>query len=637
MARVFLSYDREDAARARVIAQALEKAGHRVWWDQVIRPGAQFGNEIEQALKDSDAVIVLWSEQSIDSAWVRDEAAAGRDRGRLVPVLLDRSQPPLGFRQFQSIDLSRWKGRTRSVQLDKLLDAVASATGGVRPPLVPEAPAPGRRSMRRWIIGPALALILIVAAVAYWSLRDSSPRVPLVAVTAADPSPGTRAWARDLLIKLGGLQTANADALRLVDEGSETRPDLIFEVGGAMQAENTGASLLLRSGKDRAVLWSKDFQQAGTKVGDQKQQLAHTAAQVLGCAVEATGSSKPLEQQLLKVYLSACSALTAVDNLAPLRPTFLEITREAPRFEGGWAKLLKIEARMATLETGVEQTRIHQAMQRHIAQARKVNPHMAQAYLAEAALLPGKALFEQMELLDRAIEHNPENPDALLQRSFGLMTVGRMNDALADARQAAAIDLLSPAARDQCIFVLIVSGLDDLAIEELAKAERLWPGATNLANTRFFFNLHSGDPKEALRTLESQRFEVGAGWATYESFLKARLNPSSDNVERALAKARSVTAAHPTTLTMLLQNLGTFDRHDELFETIMRSPSAATRYVNYVIFRPSFRDFWHNPRSMRAAAHLGLIDYWRRSGKWPDFCSDAPYDCKAEAAKVSRA
>jgi hypothetical protein len=39
---------------------------------------------------------------------------------------------------------------------------------------------------------------------------------------------------------------------------------------------------------------------------------------------------------------------------------------------------------------------------------------------------------------------------------------------------------------------------------------------------------------------------------------------------------------------------------------------------------------------MRLAARLGLVDYWRSSGHWPDFCADPglPYDCKAEAARL---
>ena len=46
MARVFLSYAREDAATAKLIAKALECAGHQVWWDSPVQGGARFDAEI---------------------------------------------------------------------------------------------------------------------------------------------------------------------------------------------------------------------------------------------------------------------------------------------------------------------------------------------------------------------------------------------------------------------------------------------------------------------------------------------------------------------------------------------------------------------------------------------------------------
>src|SRR3982751_5436276 len=77
LARVFLSYAREDERRARQIAGAIEKAGHEVWWDRDLASGTRYSEEIEQALKDAVAVVVLWSKASVTSPWVRDEAAAG--------------------------------------------------------------------------------------------------------------------------------------------------------------------------------------------------------------------------------------------------------------------------------------------------------------------------------------------------------------------------------------------------------------------------------------------------------------------------------------------------------------------------------------------------------------------------------
>ena len=69
MASVFLSYDRDDAAKARAIAGALEQARHTVWWDFHIKGGAEYSKEIEQALAQADAVVVLWSKQAVESGW----------------------------------------------------------------------------------------------------------------------------------------------------------------------------------------------------------------------------------------------------------------------------------------------------------------------------------------------------------------------------------------------------------------------------------------------------------------------------------------------------------------------------------------------------------------------------------------
>ena len=78
MARLFLSYSRKDDTKARRFTEWLEREGHDVWRDEDdIGGGASFSAEIEKALKDCDAVLVLWSKDSIESPWVRDEAGAG--------------------------------------------------------------------------------------------------------------------------------------------------------------------------------------------------------------------------------------------------------------------------------------------------------------------------------------------------------------------------------------------------------------------------------------------------------------------------------------------------------------------------------------------------------------------------------
>jgi adenylate cyclase len=145
MARVFLSYAREDVDVARKLAGVLDDAGQTVWWDRHVHGGANFSTEIDRELKAAQVVMVLWSPASISSAWVQDEAAEGRDSGRLVPATLDSVKPPLGFRQLQCIDLSPWDKDGRADSIDDLLVAIAKVAGDAAPGNAAEsaaAPAP---------------------------------------------------------------------------------------------------------------------------------------------------------------------------------------------------------------------------------------------------------------------------------------------------------------------------------------------------------------------------------------------------------------------------------------------------------------------------------------------------------------
>lgn len=147
MGQIFLSYAREDRACAEVLARTLGRAGHDVWWDQRIDSGEEFSAEIEAALAHSDVVLVAWSKNSVTSRWVRDEAAVGGDGGRLVPVSMDGIQPPMGFRQFHTLDLTGWKGAKRDARTAELLHSVERRMSA---PKTAEAAAALAEKPRRW-------------------------------------------------------------------------------------------------------------------------------------------------------------------------------------------------------------------------------------------------------------------------------------------------------------------------------------------------------------------------------------------------------------------------------------------------------------------------------------------------------
>jgi hypothetical protein len=86
MSEIFISYKREDQATARKLADALESQGWSVWWDPKLRAGERFNDVIEKALKESKAVVVMWSKRSVESVYVKDEATYALNRDKIVPV-----------------------------------------------------------------------------------------------------------------------------------------------------------------------------------------------------------------------------------------------------------------------------------------------------------------------------------------------------------------------------------------------------------------------------------------------------------------------------------------------------------------------------------------------------------------------
>jgi hypothetical protein len=123
---IFISYNERDRERAAKIVRLLEGGDWTVWWDRRIPAGFTWRDVLADALARMDCMIVLWSRNSIDSDWVCEEASEGQRLGKLVPVAIDPVLPPVGFRQIQAADLSKWDGSPDAVEARQLLEDLAT-------------------------------------------------------------------------------------------------------------------------------------------------------------------------------------------------------------------------------------------------------------------------------------------------------------------------------------------------------------------------------------------------------------------------------------------------------------------------------------------------------------------------------
>jgi WD40 repeat protein/GTPase SAR1 family protein/DNA-directed RNA polymerase subunit RPC12/RpoP len=111
---VFLSHNSADKARVRRIAERLQAAGARVWFDEwAIKIGDDIFLKVEEGLQESRVLVLCLSRAAFDSNWVSLERSTvlfrdpnNADR-RFIPVKLTDCEPPDTIRRFKYLDYKK--------------------------------------------------------------------------------------------------------------------------------------------------------------------------------------------------------------------------------------------------------------------------------------------------------------------------------------------------------------------------------------------------------------------------------------------------------------------------------------------------------------------------------------------------
>jgi len=180
MTDIFISYANEDRDRAAQVAQLLELEGWRVWWDRRIPAGRSWRSVLEDAVGDSRCMVVLWSKHSVKSPWVAEEAEEARRLEKtLMPVSIERVEPPMGFRAIQAADLVDWNGspehpaaRLLIADLKSLLGQSEKADKEIR--VIERAAEAPRRGNLGWLSQHASKIafgaVVIAGVFAVWQM-----------------------------------------------------------------------------------------------------------------------------------------------------------------------------------------------------------------------------------------------------------------------------------------------------------------------------------------------------------------------------------------------------------------------------------------------------------------------------------
>jgi hypothetical protein len=163
MADIFVSYAKADRSLASKLVAMLEAEGWKVWWDTNLDIGDDFRNEIMTELGRARAVIVIWTDASIKSDWVRSEAGRAQADRKLIPVKLEHLTykdlpPPFDVLHTENVS-----------EDDKIRAAVLAelAKPAVEPPAWALLTKGAKYELLTWfgIVGGALTLFTNLSAV----------------------------------------------------------------------------------------------------------------------------------------------------------------------------------------------------------------------------------------------------------------------------------------------------------------------------------------------------------------------------------------------------------------------------------------------------------------------------------------
>ena len=641
MGAIFLSYARENRASAEKLARVLEEAGHKVWWDRHLDAGEEFADEIEAALAQSDAVLVAWSKESVKSRWVRDEASIGCDTGRLVPITIDGTQPPMGFRQFHTLELANWTGSKKDPRTAELLAAIGRRlqpeTAGSSAPRVNG----DSRSEPRWrnrVVAAILALAAIVSASVYWLgdprsvNRTNKPTLAILPFTTNSSDTAAKALAS------GARESA---AHRLADSGMPTRlvetatPDSSVSADYYLLGEISDSSgqlvatIRLEDAHQRETVWSRRYEADRAEASRLADRIGAQIAGTLGWG----GALRMLDRKEAPDPNLTADLLRMVD----LAGDPLQGYQISQRLAAKWPKSGMVQLSLA-MNTGFVLNQLPREQRptavtegrRAAERSKELMPDFGDTYIPVCLLQPTTRIKECDVSLRAGLVADPDAPFVNSFLAYTMSGAGRTKEAFEFARLSYVHDPYMPAKIATMIRMLAWTG-DDVEARRLYHQGTSWWPESGLLWDYLSGLILRGD-FEAIATLQD---ELGpkefSDYAAIGSVARAVL---------AKDAARLASVCNPSEIPFLqtaecmlgFAAIGDLDHAFALADTLYPGRVARTSaeeerawldqpaavpldFIVSVAAAPMRKD----PRFIQLAQRTALVRFWA-GGSSPDFC-----------------
>jgi DNA-binding winged helix-turn-helix (wHTH) protein/TolB-like protein len=493
--------------------------------------------------------------------------------------------------------------------------------------------AKGRRPRWMWLVGLGVAALAL--AVLGWSMwRAGAPALTAESPVAVRPfrsvtaDPAARAFAVGVADDTTGLLTENR--IETVTVGSR-RPH--FEIDGTVSAEagRLRTRVQLRDPQTDVTLWSEEFSAPTTEAARLRYE---TSWRLVAAAQTAGGVLRFRSRDLDPVALGL--ALQMMDSVQqsswkPLS-TADALVRRAPLNALGWAghaMVLLVESSSASDPDAAALHRQGVADAQHALALRK---DFGPAYdvLAAATAVPEWA--ERARLLHEGQRLTPGRLSAGM--ADFLTNSGRIEDGLTLSEQILEREPAQPANAGRTVNSRYLAGRTHDALAGVDRYLPMRPADAGLRSAGLTVTVLAGNPDQALAILDDPALrpisftaEALHATAAFVTWRKSQSRPDRDAARIAILDASGAHGLPPGLAVQMLSALGELDSAFDVADRYARDPRfQRVSFLSNIgfLFGPATSPLREDRRFVELARTLGLLDYWRATGRWPDFCGTEP-------------
>jgi hypothetical protein len=630
-----ISYATIDRSKALSICQEIERRGERCWIAcRDVALGENYQEEIVRAIREAQALVLVFSEAANQSDEIKKELSlASRYHVPVFALRIADVEPNDAFAYELSTRqwIDAFEGWDRSIDtLVGKLDQVSAGEARDRATPTKRAVRRGFGRWSRWrlpLAALALIAILTTAAALLWNpFRTKEPLTVQIAgfqALAGVPAETPVAFQQELRAAFG-----DRNAVAIKDKNAT------FKLDGSIRnmGDNVQYSVQLIDSRTGEMIWSAVRKVDPASGSVAPRQVASGVASIVRCGLgDSMDYSGGLPTRTLSLYLLHCRYDYWGGAGRPERriDVIKQVVQQTPNFSKGWSKLA-VDAGSAAQDAAPDKKSQFIAMGDHaVRRALKLDPRNGEAYMAWASLQPPTAWAERERLHRKSVEVR-ESDCGCEHEQFGLflLSVGRPSEAVSEFRRA----------RDmQPNSFYVLSGLahayygqgDILSGDRMvANLVAFW-GGTLIAKEALLFqaiitNRWDKTGELARSLISDPAISNPADAPLVEGFAAVAANDP-----RRIAAARTALAAlnddwWSDYQTILLTKMGAHEEALAVAKTRLASGDVG------LLLEPTLAPLRKYPAWEAMVRSTGLVDYWRKSKKPPEFCkaADAPPLCK---------